>query len=58
MQSNNPWLKRYRALQRFVQAGRKVLMQVRIQRKLEMLRTVVQQLKLGKDLSEIGRETL
>lgn len=50
--SNDRWLRRHLVLQRFVQAGRRVIVQLRCQRRLERIKKVGADLQAGKTLEE------
>ena len=52
IQSNNLWDKRHRALKRFIQAARKVIIQNRCQQRLEKLNKILQEVKSGKEIGE------
>ncbi|CAI8001630.1 Cilia- and flagella-associated protein 221 [Geodia barretti] len=51
--SNNVWQKRQRTRLAFVRAARKVLIQVRVQRRLEKIRKLVHRLKNGTEAEEL-----
>ena len=50
--SNDRWLRRHLVLQRFVQAGRRVVVQLRCQQRLERIKKVGADLQTGKTLEE------
>ena len=54
--NNDAWSRRYTALQRFVQAARKVIVQLRSQERLKKLQALVSDIKAGKSPKEMLRK--
>ena len=50
--NNDAWKRRFSSLQRFVQAARRVVVQVRCQERLSKLQRLTSQLKEGKSMEE------